>query len=49
MCKVSLSYVLVYHSYGVDCVIITCGHLNNMQGCHEDYSGGLFVYAEYHS
>ena len=49
MCAVSLSYVLVYHSYGVESVIITCGHLTNMQGCHGNCSGGLCVYAEDHS
>ena len=49
MCKVSLSYVLVYHSYGVECAIITCGHLTNMHGCHGNCSGGLYVYREYHS
>ena len=40
VCKVSLSYVLVYHSYGVECVII-CSHLIDMQGCHGNCSGGL--------
>ena len=42
---VSLSYVLVCHSYGLKCVIITCGHLTNMQGCHGNCSGGLYVIA----
>ena len=49
VCKVSLSYVLVYHSYGAECVIIICGHLTKIQGCHGNCSGGLYVYAEYHS
>ena len=37
------------YCYGVECVIITCGHLTNMQGCYGNCSGGLYVYAEYHS
>ena len=40
MCKFSLFYALVYHSYGVECVIITCGHLINMQGCLGNCSVG---------
>ena len=41
VCKVSLSYVLVYQSYGVEYIIITCGHLTNMQGFHGNCSGGV--------
>ena len=48
MCKVSLSYVLVLHSYGLERVIIAYGHLTNMQGCHGNYSGELYMCAEYH-
>ena len=48
MCKVSLSYVLVEHRYGLEHSIIACGHLTNMQGCHGNYSVGLYVCAEYH-
>ena len=40
MCKVLLSYVLVEHSYGLEYVIIACGHLTNMQGCHGNCSRG---------
>ena len=29
-------------------VIIACGHLTNMQGCHGSCNGGLYVCAEYH-
>ena len=43
MCKVSLSYVLVYYSYGLECVIITCGHLTNLQVCHGNCSSGLYI------
>ena len=46
MCKVSLSYVLVEHRYGLEHAIIACGHLTNMQGCHGNYNGELYVYAE---
>ena len=31
----------IYLSYGVECVIITCGHLTNIQGFHGNCSGGL--------
>ena len=48
MCKVSLSYVLVQHIYGLESVIIAFGHLTNMQSCHGNCSGGLYVCAEYH-
>ena len=47
MCKISLSYVLVKHSYGLERAIIASRHLNNMQGCHGNCSGGLYVCAEY--
>ena len=49
VCIVSLSYVLVQQNYGLECVMIACGHLNNLQGCHGKCSGGLYVCAEYHS
>ena len=48
MCKVLMSYVLVQHSYELECVIIACGHMTNRQGCHGNCSGGLYVCAEYH-
>ena len=38
MCKVSLSYVLLY---GLECIIIACGDLTNMQGCHGNCTGGF--------
>ena len=46
VCKVSLSYVL--HFYGLDCVLIACSYLTNMQGCHGNCSCGLYVCTEYH-
>ena len=30
----------------LECAIIACGHLTNMQGCHGNCSGGLYVCAE---
>ena len=35
-------------SCGLEHVIIACGHLTNMQGCHGNFSGGLYVCADYH-
>ena len=48
MCKVSLSYVLLQHGYGLYRVIIACGNLTNMQGCHGCCSCGLYVCAKCH-
>ena len=48
MYKVSLSYVSVQRSYGLEHVIIACGHLTNMQGCHGNCIVGLHVYTDYH-
>ena len=36
-------YCLIYHSCGLERVIIACGHLTNMQGCHGNCSGCMCV------
>ena len=37
-------FTILCTSYGV---IIACGHLTNMQGCHGNCSGGFNVCADY--
>ena len=35
-------------SYGLERVMIACDHLTNMQGCHGNCTGELYVCADYH-
>ena len=38
----------ITYSYVLEHVIIACGYLTNMQGCHGNCNGGLYVCTEYH-
>ena len=42
------SLTVLCTSFGLENAIIAYGHLTNMQGCHGNCSGGLYVCAEYH-